>query len=137
MFFQNYIPVERILDAIKGNISAMLPNSKYGIDITIKPHTKLRTNEQNKLLWEVYNHIVSFYNDTGFIIDGLNLKFLNADFLHEYFKVRFNIKSTAKLSTIEFSQFINQIQTEMVEQTQGEYEPIIPEDNYLTKTGVV
>ena len=137
MFFQNYIPVERILDAIKGNISAMLPKSKYGIDITIKPHTKLRTNEQNKLLWEVYNHIVSFYNDTGFIIDGLNLKFLNADFLHEYFKVRFNIKSTAKLSTIEFSQFINQIQTEMVEQTQGEYEPIIPEDNYLTKTGVV
>lgn len=115
----------------------MLSKSKYGIDITIKPHTKLRTNEQNKLLWEVYNHIVSFYNDTGFIIDGLNLKFLNADFLHEYFKVRFNIKSTAKLSTIEFSQFINQIQTEMVEQTQGEYEPIIPEDNYLTKTGVV
>lgn len=137
MHFQNYIPVDTILEAIKGNISAMLPTSKWGIDITIKPHSKQRTVEQNRLLWEIYNHIVRFYEDTGFVIDGLRLKFLNADFLHAYFKVRFGLKSSAKLNTQEFSEYIGKIQKEMVEQSNGMYEPIIPEDNYLTKTHIV
>lgn len=137
MFFYQNTPVEKILEMIKNNIVAMIPNAKWGIDINIIPHKRQRTLQQNKLLWEIYNHIVEFYNDTGFIIDNLNIRFLNSDFLHEYFKVRFNVKSTAKLNTQDFSRYVDSIQNEMIEQSCGEYEPIICEENYIEKTNLI
>lgn len=137
MWFRFGTSSDNIIKAIKPNLDAMLGTAKYGVDISIKPHTRTRTTEQNRLLWEIYNHIVKFYDDTGFVIDGLRVNFLTADFLHEYFKARFGLKTTTKLSTKEFSEYIDKIQKEMIEQSCGEYEPIYPEENYLEKTKII
>lgn len=137
MWFRFGTSPDSIFKAIQPNLVAMLNNAKYGIDISIKPHTRTRTNEQNRLLWEIYNHIVKFYDDTGFVIDGLRVNFLTADFLHEYFKARFGLKTTTKLSTKDFSEYIAKIQLAMIEQSKGEYEALYPEQNYLEKTGLI
>ena len=87
-----------------------------------------RTTEQNKWLWAVYKHIVLFWTDTGFMPDNLDkkLKFINSDILHCWFKCRFDVKTTTKLSTEDIGKYIDKIQNLMVEQTDGEYEPIYP-----------
>lgn len=79
---------------------------------------------------------VSFYTtvtvkyDIISAIDGLKLRFLSSEFLHEYFKARFDLKTTTKLSTAEFMNYTDSIQNLMLEQTFGHYDPIYPEERF-------
>jgi hypothetical protein len=66
------------------------------------------------------------------MIDDLPLKFVTKDFLHEYFKLRFDVKTTKAMSTKEFAEYVDKIQLFMINQTNGIYEPIYPEDRYQT-----
>lgn len=126
-----YIPVSAnikgILAYIRPTIEAVLSSAKYGIDIDIKEHKKKRTNDQNSYLWGIYQHIVEFYNETGFTPDNIKVRFLNSDLLHEYFKARFDVKTTTKMTTTDFSAYTDKIQLLMTEQSKGEYQPIYPE----------
>lgn len=127
MYFAQYADAEGICKLIKPKIAALLANSINGISIDIKKYQRNRTTEQNRYLWAIYSHIVDFHNSTGFIPDGLTLNFINSDFLHEYFKARFDVKETKKLSTSEFCDYTDKIQNLMTEQSKGEYDPIYPE----------
>ena len=126
-----YIPasanINGILAYIKPTIEAIFNSSSNGIDIEIKKHTRKRTLPQNDYLWAVYKHIYEFYLETGFIPDELKIKFIDTDFLHEYFKARFDVKSTKNLTTAEFSRYVDSIQLMMTEQTKGRYKPIYPD----------
>lgn len=73
MFFHKSANAEGILTLIKPKLEVVLSNAKYGIDIEIKNHAKSRSLEQNNYLWAIYSHIVKFWQDTGFIPDGLRL----------------------------------------------------------------
>lgn len=130
MFFHKSANADGILSLIKPKLEVVLSNSKYGIDIEIKNHAKSRSLEQNNYLWAIYSHIVKFWQDTGFMPDGLRLSFLTSDFLHEYFKLRFDVKTTTKLTTAEFVNYTDGIQNLMIEQTKGTYDPIYPEERY-------
>lgn len=136
MFFPQGATADKILIFIKPKLEAVLNDSNKGIDIDIKKHTKNRTKEQNDYLWAIYSNIVKFKEKTGFIPDELPVKFINSDFLHEYFKARFDIETTTKLTTTEFSWYVDSIQNLMVEQTKGRYEPIYPEttEQYFERT---
>lgn len=113
----------------------LLLNKHKGIDITIKEHKNKRTLPQNDWLWLVYKHIVDFYNETGYFLDGLQLRFCNTDLVHEYCKARYGIKSTTKLSTKEIGEYIETIQRDLVEQSSGQYEPIYPPSkDYFERT---
>ena len=111
--------IKRVAETLYKNIDSCYK----GINIVLKKQTGTRTIEQNKLLWAIYNHIISFFAETGFIIDRLPMYFLTPDFLHEYFKIRFNVASTANLSIDQFTNFINSIETEMTRQSHGAYTP--------------
>lgn len=116
----------------------LLLEKHKGIDISIKEHKNKRTLEQNAWLWLVYGHIFDFYNETGFMPDNLqeHLKFINPEIIHEWFKCKYGVKSTTKLSTKEIGEYIEKIQTDMIEQSFGEYEPIYPpEKGYFERTG--
>ena len=128
MYFGSQASADGVLALIKPKLQAVLCNSQYGVDISIKPHVRNRTTCQNSYLWGIYAHIVEFWQQTGFMPDGLNLRFINSDFLHEYFKARFDIKTTTELSTAEFSKYADGIQNLMIEQTRGVYDPIYPEE---------
>ena len=49
-------------------------------------------------------------------------------FIHEYFSARFDVHTTTKLNTVEMMEYIDKIQQLMIEQTGGEYEPLIPDE---------
>ena len=102
MYFAQYADPDGICKLIKPKIKALLQNSVNGISIDIKKYQRNRTTEQNKYLWAIYKHIVEFCTLTGFMPDSLKLNFINSDFLHEYFKARFDVKETKKLTTSEF-----------------------------------
>ena len=130
MFFPQGATADNILNMIKPKLEAVINGAQYGVDVDIKKHTRKRSLEQNAYLWGIYGHIVKFYDDTGFVPDNLPVKFINSDFLHEYFKSRFDIKTTTKMSTAEFASYTDKIQHLMLEQTGGEYDPIYPEQTY-------
>lgn len=128
MYFSQYANVDKILEFIKPKVTALLKESKYGISIDIKKNQKTRTTKQNDYMWAVYKNIVAFYEKTGFIPDELNVNRISKEFLHYYFKARFDVVETKKLSTTEFCEYIDKIQLLMNEQTKGEYEPIYPDE---------
>lgn len=132
MYFPAGSDINGILAFITPKLKAVLNSAKYGVDVDIKNHIKNRTLEQNKYLYAIYKHIVEFCDQTGFMPDNLNIKFINSDFLHEYFKARFDVKTTTKMSTIEFTEYTDKIQLLMINQTNGIYDPIYPEDRYQT-----
>lgn len=114
------------MELIKKLIQGVLNSSKNGCEVSIKAYKKKRTSPQNRFLWAVYKRIVEFCDETGFRPDNLNLKFINSDFLHEYFKVRFDVRSTTKFSVDEIMVYTDKIQDLMVQQSFGEYQPIFP-----------
>jgi hypothetical protein len=130
MYFPVGSDINGILAFITPKLKAVLNSAKYGVDIDIKNHIRNRTLEQNNYLYAIYKHIVEFCDQTGFMPDNLNIKFINSDFLHEYFKARFDVKTTTKMSTIEFTEYTDKIQLLMINQTNGIYDPIYPEDRY-------
>ena len=132
MFFPQGATADNILSLIKPKLEAVLNGAQHGVDIDIKKHIRKRSLEQNAYLWGIYANIVKFFDQTGFIPDNLPVKFINSDFLHEYFKMRFDVKTTTKMSTAEFSSYTDKIQHLMLEQSFGEYEPIYPEQTYQT-----
>ncbi len=132
MFFHKSADINGILELIKPKLTCILSNCKWGIDVTITEHQKNRSLEQNKYMWAVYKHIFKFWEETGFIIDNLPLKKICSNFLHEYFKARFDLKTTTNLSTTEFIAYLDGIQQLMIEQTQGHYDPIYPEERFQT-----
>lgn len=130
MNFSKAASIEGILQFIRPKIEQLLSSSKYGITICVSPQVRRRSIEQNRYLWGIYSHIVQFFSDTGFIPDALNVKFINSDFLHAYFKARFDVKETKKMSTADFCKYCDQIQQLMIEQSHGEYDPIYPEQPF-------
>lgn len=132
MYFPIGATADTILNMIKPKLEAVLNGAQHGVDIDIKKHIRKRSLEQNAYLWGIYANIVKFYDDTGFVPDNLPVKFINSDFLHEYFKSRFDVKTTTKMSTAEFASYTDKIQHLMLEQSSGEYEPIYPEQTYQT-----
>lgn len=125
-----------IIELIKKQINDVLSLSKNGCDIYIKEHKNMRSNRQNSALWELYNKIVKFHEETGFFIDSIQFRFITSEFVHEYLKARFDLKTTTKLSTVEFMKYFDKINFEFVSQSNGQFEPMILEDKgYLERTG--
>lgn len=132
MYFTQFADVDGIIRMIRPKISALIANSPRGITIDVKKTQRNRTTEQNRYLFAIYKHIVEFYNQTGFIPDNLPINGINSDFLHQYFKARFDIKETKNMNTVDFCGYTDKIQLLMTEQTKGEYDPIYPEEPFQT-----
>ena len=132
MYFANYASVDGIIKLIQPKIAALLPNCPNGISIEIKKYQRNRTNEQNRYLFAIYKHIVEFYEQTGFIPDNLPVNNLTTDFLHQYFKARFDVKASSSMNTVDFCGYTDKIQLLMTEQSKGEYDPIYPDAPFAT-----
>lgn len=132
MYFAQFADVDGIIRMIRPKISALIANSPRGITIDVKKTQRNRTTEQNRYLFAIYKHIVEFYNQTGFIPDNLPINGINSDFLHQYFKARFDVKETKNMNTVDFCGYTDKIQLLMIEQTKGEYDPIYPEQPFQT-----
>jgi hypothetical protein len=99
------------------------------IKIEFEVYHPKRSQQQNKYMWSVFQHIADFYQETGFMPDGLekNLKFFNKDVAKVWFSAKYDIHHTSTTNTKEMVDFIDSVQNDMIQQTKGEYEPIYPE----------
>lgn len=125
MRFNRLEDLEVGISLIKEQTKRLLESGKP-VDVCCKVVVNQRTNQQNKYLFALYGHLLAFYNDTGFMIDGLKFKFYTREFLHEYLKARFDVKTTTKLSTKAFTEYVDKIQNEWITQSMGEYEYFFP-----------
>lgn len=131
MFFKQDTPIEQIKNWVDNQLSAVQPVAKNGIDIIIKPHKTWRSNEQNRFLMVIMQHIVTFYHETGFMPAGCQRWMMRIDILKEYWKARFGIEHTRTLDKKQFGDFIDGIQRELVEETNGEWEILETDSAYL------
>ena len=123
------------LNAVKKQAEVLLSLGKV-VEIGCVEAKKTRTIQQNKYLFELYHHLLDFYSETGFMIDELDkrVRFITKDLLHEYLKARFDVKTTTRMSTKDFSEFVDKIQNEWIEQSGGQYEYFMPTED-LVKQG--
>ena len=122
MFFQTGTSPETITAWVQAQVAALAPDVKYGLDVEVRPHRKQRTCAQNRFMMAIMQNIVRFYQRTGFIPAGLSPWAMRTDILREYYKARFGVGESHKLDTKAFTEFIDQIQQSMVQESHGEYE---------------
>lgn len=130
MFFQYGIPTENICAWLRPQINAA--QNPNGIDVVVAPHKKIRTVRQNRYLMEVCANIVRFYHETGFTPQGCPAWAMQTQVQKEFWKGYFGVLQTRNMSTKELGEFVDKIQAEMVAQSGGEYQPIVPDSDYLT-----
>ena len=86
--------------------NALLAMEGKEVEFTIGPITKTRTNPQNSYLWGVPYKIISEY--TGDDTESIH-NYLRNEFLSEPGNTVPKVKSTSKLSTTEFNQYVDNI----------------------------
>lgn len=131
MYFKPDATCSDIFSWATDQINAIRPLCKNGILVDIKPYRKPRSNEQNRFLMAIMQEIVRFYHDTGFMPEGCQRWMMRVDILKEFYKAKLGIEHTSKLSTAEFTKFIDAIQLELVEQTHGEWQILTTDSAYL------
>lgn len=131
MFFKANTSSLDILRWFQTQLSIVNSIAKNGIDVEVKPHKQIRSNEQNRFLMVVLRELVHFYHETGYMPPECKKWHMRVDILKEYWKDRFGIEHTSKLSTKEFTDFIDGIQRELVEDTCGEWEILTTDSAYL------
>lgn len=80
-----------------------LKDGDYSVEV--KRYNKNRTVPQNRLLWDVYNQISE---QTGYETEEIH-SMMGQKFLMDHTKKIPFVKSTTKLTTAEFSEFISKM----------------------------
>ena len=130
MIIRTQTELEEFTERFKNQARIMLEYNPVKVEFEV--YRKPRSLEQNKYMWSVFQHIVDFYQDTGFMPDNLqrHLKFFNKDVVKIWFCAKYDMPHTSVSNTKEMVDFIDRVQNDMIQQTKGEYEPIYPEDKW-------
>lgn len=130
MIIRNKQELTEWIERFKTQAEVMLEFNPVKVDFGV--YRKQRSLEQNRYMWAVFENIAMFYFNTGFMPDNLHnsLKFFNKDIAKMWFCAKYDIKHTSGINTKEMVDFIDRVQQDMVEQTKGEYVPIIPDDKW-------
>lgn len=117
-------------------LQARLKAAKHGVDVTVADHKQRRTTEQNRFYWANVGDIADVLNDAGLTYGEWCLPY-TAEILHEINKKIFGVSSTAKLSKVEFCEFIDKLQAFWIDRTNGYYMPRETAYSYLERTGLI
>lgn len=130
MFFNTNTSLQQIQSWVATQYNA-LGVQKNGYDIEIKPHRNKRSNQQNKFLYAILVALVHFCHDTGYVPVNCGKYNIDPESLKQYWKKRYGISTTKNLDTVAFGKFIDWIQLTLVEETNGFWEILQPESDYL------
>ncbi|MBQ2016996.1 MAG: hypothetical protein II208_00515 [Alphaproteobacteria bacterium] len=131
MWFPSDVLLERIQSWVAQQYGAVSGRAKHGFDVELRPHRRQRSNEQNRFLHAILQAMVVFYRNTGFVPAGLSPWAMQVDVLKVYWKSRYGIQTTRNLTTAEFTKFIDFIQLTMVEESNGCWEILTTDSQYL------
>ena len=130
MYFPAETPLMKILGWVDTQYRA-LGYQKSGYSVEIRPQVKLRSNNQNRFLMAILVALLRFYEKTGFRPKGVSDWGMRVDVLKIYYKARFGVAKTSKLSTKDFGEFIDRIQQSLVQESNGEWEWLEPDSAYV------
>ena len=131
MYFAPETSLESIVGWISKQYRAVSTSAPHGLDVSLAPHQRRRSNEQNRFLYAVLTAVVRFYHETGFRPGDVSQYNMDVESLKSYWKGRWGVSHTSKLSTKNFGEFVDFIQREMVEGTNGEWEVLEPDSAYI------
>lgn len=131
MFFAPNTSSADIVSWVTRQLSAVLPVAQHGLDVDVKPHQNQRTNQQNRFLMAILVALVRFHQETGFCPKGVSPWGMRVDVLKVYYKDRFGVGKSSKLSTKTFGEFVDSIQRSLVEETGGEWQILEPDSAYV------
>ena len=131
MWFPSDASLSQIQAWVAKQFTAVSGGVKHGFDVELRPHRRQRSNEQNRFLHAILQAMVVFYRNTGFVPSGLSPWAMQVDVLKVYWKSRYGIQTTRNLTTAEFTKFIDFIQLTMVEESNGCWEILTTDSQYL------
>ena len=130
MFFAAETPLSKIQSWVERQYTAICA-SNGGYDVEIRPHHKLRSNQQNRFLYAILVALLRFHQETGFCPSGVSPWGMRVDVLKVYYKARFGVGSSSKLDSKAFGEFVDNIQRSLVEETAGRWEILDPDSAYV------
>lgn len=131
MYFSHNASLEQMHKWFDGQLLAVYQIAKDGLDIEIKPHRNKRSNQQNRFLSAIIVAQIRMFHETGFMAEGLKPWMHQQEILRVYWKARYGIEHSSRLSTKAFGEFIDFIQKTLVEESLGNWEILTPDSQYL------
>lgn len=114
--------------------AALMLNAGKRITVEISEKKQKRSNEQNSYYWLFNGQLADFLNQSGLSYGEHKIPY-TGELIHEINKKLFGIKTTTKMSTGEFCQYMNKLLLFWQEKTQGEFMMSELPANYLERKG--
>lgn len=102
--------------------------------IEVSEFKNKRSSEFNAYYWLSNGWVAECLNEAGCRYGEFNLVY-NAELIHEIQKTIFGIKTTTKMKTDEFCDYMHKITSFWIEKTQGNYQPKEVSESYLIRKG--
>lgn len=112
----------------------LMLNAGKRITVEISEKKQKRSNEQNSYYWLFNGQLADFLNQSGLCYGEHQIPYTD-QLIHEINKKLFGIKTTTKMSTGEFCQYMNKLLLFWQEKTQGEFMMSELPANYLERKG--
>lgn len=112
----------------------LMLNAGKRITVEIAEKKQKRSNEQNSYYWLFNGQLADFLNQSGLCYGEHQIPY-TGQLIHEINKKLFGVKTTTKMSTGEFCQYMNKILLFWQEKTQGEFMMSELPANYLERKG--
>nr|DAR97453.1 MAG TPA: protein NinB [Caudoviricetes sp.] len=112
----------------------LMLNAGKRITVEISEKKQKRSNEQNSYYWLFNGQLADFLNQSGLSYGEHKIPY-TGELIHEINKKLFGIKTTTKMSTGEFCQYMNKLLLFWQEKTQGEFMMSELPANYLERKG--
>lgn len=112
----------------------LMLNAGKRITVEIAEKKQKRSNEQNSYYWLFNGQLADFLNQSGLSYGEHKIPY-TGELIHEINKKLFGIKTTKKMSTGEFCQYMNKLLLFWQEKTQGEFMMSELPANYLERKG--
>lgn len=112
----------------------LMLNAGKRITVEISEKKQKRSNEQNSYYWLFNGQLADFLNQSGLCYGEHQIPY-TSQLIHEINKKLFGVKTTTKMSTGEFCQYMNKLLLFWQEKTQGEFMMSELPANYLERKG--
>ena len=119
--------------ALFNQAEIMLENGKT-LDVVVQEHKHRRSSEQNNYYWLFNTQLANFLDETGLTYGEFKLPY-TADIIHEINKTLFGVKTTTKMTTGEFCEYMNKLLVFWSERTKGEFQMSELPATYLEMKG--
>lgn len=133
MFIGKESQLKPTFRALFNQAEILLANGK-SIDVDLKEHKHKRSVEANNYYWLFNTQLANFLDETGLTYGEFKLPY-TADIIHEMNKTLFGVKTTTKMTTGEFCEYMNKLLVFWSERTKGEFQMSELPATYLEMKG--